>query len=83
MRGADGVAAHVLQGLDLSDEGTFVDGSPQGTEVVVQTDTLQLARHAVQLETTLLGALHCTDAELLTDFIDRLAVSHVFDTGYI
>ena len=51
---ADGVAAHVLQNLDLADERGLVDGGTEGTEVMVQTDSAQLARLAVQLEAFLL-----------------------------
>ena len=42
VRRADGVAAHLLHRLDLAYQGGLVDGSTQGTQVVVQTDTLDL-----------------------------------------
>ena len=51
---ADGIAAHVLQDLDLADERGLVDGGTEGAEVMVQTDSAQLARLAVQLEAFLL-----------------------------
>ena len=79
VRGADGVAAHVLQGLDLADEGTLVDGGTQRAEVVMQTDAFYLTCHTVQLETILLGALQRTDAERLCRLVEQRAVLHIFD----
>ena len=62
MRGAYGVAAHGLHRLDLADKRGLVHGGTERTEIVVQTDTLQLARHTVQLEAAFLRDLHRADA---------------------
>ena len=83
MRGADSVAAHILQRLDLTDKGTLVDRCAQGTEVVVQTNTLQFSCDTIQLETAFLGALDRADTELLTGLVEQLSVLHIFDVGCI
>ena len=54
MRRTDGVAAHVLHHLDLTDKGSLVDGGAKRTEVMVQTDSLDLTGDTIELETTLL-----------------------------
>ena len=53
MSRTDGIAAHLLQYLDLADEGGFVDGSTQRTKVMMQADAFYLTCHSVQLETVL------------------------------
>ena len=50
----DGVATHLLHHLDLTDKGCLVFCCSQWTEVVVQTDTLQFAGNAIELETIIL-----------------------------
>lgn len=50
VRGTDGVAAHLLQLLYLSDNSGFVHGSAERTEVMVEADTLELAAHTVEPE---------------------------------
>ena len=50
---------------------------------MVQTDALQFAGDTVQLETTFLGALHRSDAELLRHCVEQLTVLHKSDIGCI
>ena len=74
MGGAYSVAAHLLQDFYLADNCSFVHRSPQGTEVVVQANTLQLARHAVQLETLFLADTDGANTGLYRLLVDVLAV---------
>ena len=48
---ADGVATHGFHHLNLADEGSLVFGSAEGSEVVVETHSLNLTAHAIELET--------------------------------
>ena len=48
------IATHRLHHLDLSDKCTLVDGGTQRTKVVMQANTLNFARYAIKLETTIL-----------------------------
>ena len=75
----DGVAAHGLHRLNLTDKRRLVDGSTQRTEVVVQTDALQLAGLAIELETAFLGDADGADAYFFLDFIDGFAIFHQLD----
>ena len=68
----DGVAAHLLHRLDLADECRLVFSSSQRTEVVVQTDTLDLSGDAIELETIILGYRDGTDTGL-----QRLDISYL------
>ena len=79
MRRTDGVAAHLLHHLNLSDEGRLVDGSAKRSEVVVQTDALDLASDTVELEAALLRYADGADAELLADLVEGLTVLHILD----
>ena len=79
VRRADGVAAHVLQDLDLADNRSLVHRSTQGAEIVVQADTLQLARHAVQLESLFLRHANGADTDLYRLLVNVLAVFHNTD----
>ena len=68
----DGVATHLLHHLDLTDKGCLVLCSAQWTEVVVQTDTLQFAGNAIELETIILGYGNGADTSL-----QSLNISHL------
>ena len=83
MRSTDGIATHILHHLDLTDESSLVDGSSQGTKIVMQTNTLDFSRNAVELETTFLRHADGTDAELLGQLVHQSAILHVFDVGGI
>ena len=72
---ANGVAAHVLHRADLANERRLVDSGAQGSEVVVQAHALDLARHAVELETVILCHTHGAYAHLLTCLVDDLLVA--------
>ena len=72
MGGANGIAAHVLQNLNLTNERGLVHCSAQRTEVVVQTDALDLSGLAVQLETALLRYRNGADAEALCLLVNDL-----------
>ena len=48
--GAHGIASHGLEQLQLVTDGTLVDCSPKGTQVVVQADTLEFRGFPVQEE---------------------------------
>ena len=50
MRGADGVAAHVLHNFELAFHSPFVEGCTQASEVVVEANTFYLNRLSVQEE---------------------------------
>ena len=62
--GADGIGAHGLHHLNLADEGRLVDGGTQRAQVMVQAHALDLAAHAVELESTLLAERDSADSEL-------------------
>ena len=69
----DSIATHLLHHLDLTDESCLVFCCTQRTEVVVQTDTLQSAGNAIELETIILGYGNGTDTGL-----QGLDISHLF-----
>ncbi len=83
VRGTDGIATHILHHLDLTDEGSLVDGGSQGTEIVMQTNTLDFSRNAVELETTFLRNADGAYAELLSQLVHQSAILHIFDVGGI
>ena len=68
----DSVATHLLHHLDLTDKGSLVLCSTQWTEVVVQTDTLDLSGDAIELETIILGYGNGADTGL-----QGLHISHL------
>ena len=68
----DGVATHLLHHLDLTDKSCLVLCCTQWTEVVVQTDTLQLSGNAIELETIILGYGNGADTGL-----QGLHISHL------
>ena len=70
--GTDGIATHLLHHLDLTDESCLVLCCAQWSEVVVQTDTLQFAGNAIELETIILGYGNSTDTGL-----QGLHISHL------
>ena len=72
MSRSDSIAAHLFQHLNLANQCRLVDSSPQGTQVVMQTDTFNLTRHTIQLEATLAVNTHRADTRL-----DGLAVEHL------
>ena len=59
----DSVGTHLLHHAYLPDKGGLVFGSADWTEVVVQTDTLQLARNAVEPEAAVARNAHGADAD--------------------
>ena len=69
---AYGVAAHVFHDLHLTDEGRLVDCGAQGAKVVVQADTLDFARLAIELETTLGSCADGAYAYTLVNLVDGL-----------
>ena len=72
MGSTDGVATHLLHHLDLTDKSCLVLCCTQWTEVVVQTDTLQLSGNAIELETIILGYGNGADTGL-----QGLHISHL------
>ena len=80
---ANGIAAHGLQRLDLTDERSLVHGSTQRAQVVVQADTLQLAGLAVQLETALFRHADRAHAHWLHQLVEELPVVHQFHVRLI
>ena len=70
--GTDGIATHLLHHLDLADEGSLVLCSAQWTEVVVQTNALNLSGDAIELETIILGYRNGADTSL-----QSLNISHL------
>ena len=69
VRCSDGVTAHLFHQLDLSDEGGLVDGGTERSQVVVQTDTLDLPRDAIQLETAFFGDADGADTHLVGNLV--------------
>ena len=63
VRGAHGIAAHVLEHQQLVAQGTLVDGCAEGAEVVVQTDALELAVPTVEVEALVGHILYAAHAE--------------------
>ena len=51
VRRSDGVAAHRLEQLDLAFGGTRVECCPDGAEIVVIANTVDLDPAAIQIET--------------------------------
>ena len=73
---AYGVAAHVLENLYLAYECGLVDGGAQWSQVVVQADALELARHAVEPETAIGTDADGAQTYFFLDFIDSFAIVH-------
>ena len=68
----DGVATHLLHHLNLADKGSLVLCCSQWTEVVVQTDALDLTGNAIELESMVLGYRDGADTSL-----QSLNISHL------
>ena len=75
MGGADGIASHFLHGLDLADEGSLVFGGSERTEVVVEANSLNLARDAIELESTFLRYAYSAYAEACYLLVEHLFVA--------
>ena len=67
----DGITSHILQYAYLADESRLVDGSAQRSEVVVQTNALNLSAHAIELEAPFLR-----DADGTQSDVDGLLVEY-------
>ena len=72
---ADGIASHFLHGLDLADEGSLVFGGSERTEVVVEANSLNLARDAIELESAFLRHAYCAYAEACYLLVEHLFVA--------
>ena len=79
VRGAHGIAAHVLEHQQLVAQGTLVDGRAEGAEVVVQTDALELAVPAVEVEALVGHILYAAHAE--ARFVHILHLAARFHRG--
>ena len=71
MGSTDGVTSHILQYAYLADESRLVDGSTQRSEVVVQTNALNLSAHTIELEAPFLR-----DADGTQSDVDGLLVEY-------
>ena len=76
MAGADGITAHFLQHLQLVTYGTPVYGSPKGTEVVVQANTLELTSLTVEEEPTVGHQFNASDAKPCLVGVNRVITHH-------
>ena len=70
--GPDGVDAHVHHDLQLALCGPLVEGSPEGTQIVVQVHAVELDTPAVQVKTVIGGELEAAETEA-----DDLAVEQL------
>ena len=75
MGGADGVAAHLLHCLYLTDESSLVLGGSKRTEVVVETYSLYLARHSIELESAFLRHTDGAYAEACDFFVKHFLLA--------
>jgi len=66
---ADGVASHVLEHCELSAESGLVDGCSKRTEVMVQADSAELARLAVEEESLVRDDLYGSESESCADLV--------------
>ncbi len=64
---AQGVHAHLLHGAELAAHGLFVEGSAQAAQIMVQTDTVQLHRLAVEQQSVVRRELNVAEANMLHD----------------
>ena len=66
---ADGVASHVLEHCELPAESCLVDGCSKRAEVVVQADSAELARLAVEEESLVRDDLYGPETESCADLV--------------
>ena len=63
MGSADGVAAHILEQLQLMAKGRFVYRGPEGTQVVMVADAPEFTRNSVEEESLSGDKFDGSDAE--------------------
>ncbi len=81
--GAEGIAAHLPQQLELPLEGPHVDRRAQGAQVVMIADAVELEMLAVDQQPLVGVVLHGTHAEGGLVGIDHVAVLHERGHGHI
>ena len=74
VRGADGVAAHLLQERELVAQGGAVDRGAERAQVVVVAHALDLPQFSIQVESLLGDEIDGADTEAGLIFVDHLIV---------
>ncbi len=83
MGSAHGIATHIFQQRKLTAQGSYIDRSPQRSEVVMIAYSLKLAMLAIQEEALIGYDFDATDAETGGIFIRQLAVGIDFGNRFI
>ena len=83
VRGANGVAAHCLQNLQLTLQCPRVDGSTHSTQIVVVTYAQNFGRFAIQEKTFFGIKFKRSNAEICFILIDDLPVFAQFADGFV
>ena len=79
---ADGIAAHILQKVELMPKGGNIDGGAERAEVMMVADALELAALTVEIESLFRYELYGADAETgLVDILKAAAVINPCDGG--